>query len=169
MKAEAVIAALLLGAAHQAHAVMVYDFVGDCSTGCIGQAHGTLAVYDKFATAPLYEGGLTLFLPYNQTGGEVLLGFSVKGPKLPALSGPAILTGSTNVDNELATQIGASLTGWSITNYVLPSGAGFSGTNATITFREHRPEEVAAPGTLALLLTAGAIARRRFNPCRASR
>jgi hypothetical protein len=83
----------LLGSG-SARALVIYDFTGECSTGCTGSASGTLVLADTFSGTPSDVDFVSFSFTssngtYTVPGDAVFLEFTPGGGALPTASGAA--------------------------------------------------------------------------------
>ena len=149
-------------AAPKAEAVVIYDWAGTCTGGCMGQASAVLTLVDSYTPGTLASTLDVISFSYSSSNGaydipaDAVLAFA--SATLPAVSGE----GMVNLIFAVAGSEFRPNTSMSWTSHFAPAGVDDRGTDNTWTLRQ--PTELSAPGPLSLLalgLAGLALAGRR--------
>ena len=136
--------------APKAEAVVIYDWTGTCTGGCMGQASAVLTLVDTYVPGDIASINDVISFSYSASSGaydipgDGLLVFAFAG--LPAVSGGGMvnLILAPGPSSEFRPN-----TSMSWTSHFAPAGVDDRGTDNTWTLRQ--PSELSAPGPLPLL------------------
>ena len=135
--------------APKAEAVVIYDWTGTCTGGCMGQASAVLTLVDTYVPGDIASTNDVISFSYSSSSGaydipaDAVLAFA--SASLPAVSGEGMV-------NLVFVGAGAEFRPISSVSWgssFAPAGVNDRGTDNTWTLRQ--PTELSAPGPLSLM------------------